>query len=118
MEKEEQELDLKDFKISRNALELIVGLATTEIEGVAGLSGTAIENIKDWLSKRQLAKGIKVSVEDDVFLVFLHVVLDYGFVISDVARKIQANVKNTLEMMTGIEVKSVDIFVDNISFSK
>ncbi len=118
MEKVEQEVSLEGFKISKNALESIVGLATVEIEGVAGLSGTIIENIKDRLSKRQLTKGVNVSVEDGVFLVLLHVVLDYGYVIGDVAKKIQANVKGTLEAMMDIEVKSVDIFVDNINFSK
>ncbi|HDP69845.1 MAG TPA: Asp23/Gls24 family envelope stress response protein [Actinobacteria bacterium] len=117
MEKE-QELDLKDFKISKSALEFIVGLATTEVEGVAGLSGTIIESIKDWVAKKQLTKGIDIVFQDGIFLVSAHVMLNYGYVIGDVSRKIQTNVKDALETMTGIEVKDVDIFVDNIVFSQ
>jgi len=115
MEKE-QELELKNFKISKNVLELIVGLATSEVEGVAGLSGTIMDSIKDWIGKKQLTKGIKVSVEDNVFIISVHVDLCYEYVISDVAKKIQKNIKSILETMTGTGVRTVDVFINNISF--
>ncbi|MDO8886518.1 Asp23/Gls24 family envelope stress response protein [Candidatus Oleimmundimicrobium sp.] len=118
MEKHEQELELNNFKISKSVLELIAGLETIEVEGVAGLSGTVVEGIKDWFTKKQQSKGVKVLIEDDVLSIILHVTLDYGYVISEVARKIQTNVKDTLETMMGIKVKNVDVFIDNINFSK
>lgn len=117
MEKE-QELEMKNFKISKNVLELIVGLAASEVEGVAGLSGTMMDSIKDWIGKKRLTKGIKVSVEDNVFLISIHVDLCYEYVISDVAKKIQKNIKSALETMTGIGVQTVNVFINNIIFNE
>ena len=44
--------------------------------------------------------------------------VEYGMSIPDVSLKVQENVKNTVETMTGLEVSQVNIQVQEISFKK
>ena len=111
-----QEFEFGDFKIANGVLELIAGIAVMEIEGIMSLSGSRIENITDFLGKRSLTKGIKVDVKDKQLSVDVHLTVDYGLALQDIARKAQENVKNVLEAMTGLSVKSVNVFIDNINF--
>jgi uncharacterized alkaline shock family protein YloU len=120
MEKEamesKQELEFGEFKIADGVLELIAGVAVMEIEGISSLSGSTMQNIADFLGKKSLTKGIKVGIEDGVLSIDIHVTVDYGQPLQEVAFKAQENVKNILEAMTGINVKSVSIHIDNINF--
>lgn len=111
-----QEFEFGDFKIASGVLELIAGIAVMEVEGVSGLSGSRIENITDFLGKKSLTKGIKVDVKDKEILVDIHLTVDYGLALQDIAGKAQENVKNILEAMTGLSVKCVNIYIDNINF--
>ncbi len=111
-----QELEFGDFKIADGVLELIAGIAVMEVEGISCLSGSAIENIADLLGKKSLTKGINVDVEDKELAIDIHLTVDYGQPLQEIAQKAQENVKNILEAMTGIDVKSVNIFIDNIKF--
>ena len=46
------------------------------------------------------------------------VMIDFGISIPDIALKIQENVKNTVETMTGLKVSQVNIHIQGISFKK
>ncbi len=106
--------EIGDVKIAPGVLELIVGLAATEVEGVAWLSGGAIGAISDWL-KRGPAKGVRVDFQDSAVAVELHLVIEYGSRLPDVARNVQENVKKAVESMTNCTVNAVDVYVDGLS---
>jgi uncharacterized alkaline shock family protein YloU len=110
------EFEFGDFKIASGVLELIAGIAVMEVEGVSSLTGSRIESITDFLGKKSLTKGIKVDVKDKELAVDIHLTVDYGLALQDIGRKAQENVKNILEAMTGLSVKCVNIFIDNINF--
>ena len=111
-----QELKFGDFKIADGVLELIAGVAVTEIEGISNLSGSTMENIADFLGKKSLTKGIKVDIEDGSLAIGIHITVNYGQPLQELALKAQENVKNILEAMTGMSVKAVNIYIDNINF--
>lgn len=111
-----QEFEFGDFKIADGVLELIAGIAVMEVEGISGLSGSTIENIAGFLGKKSLAKGIKVDASDRELCIEIHLTVNYGSALQDIARKAQENVKHIMEAMTGLEVKCVDIFIDYINF--
>lgn len=97
----------------------IANLAATEIDGVVSMSGSMVEDISGILSsKKGLTKGVKVEIEDDTTAVELSVVVKYGYKLQEVCKKAQDNVKNAIEMMTGLKVKSVNISVQSIVFEK
>ena len=53
----------------------IAGLAATEIEGVAGMSGGIMGGIAELLGKRNLTKGVKVEVAQEETTIDLSVIV-------------------------------------------
>jgi len=96
----------------------IAGLAATEIEGVAGMSGGIMGGIAEILGKKNLTKGVKVEVGQDETSIDLSVIMDYGIEIHKVCESIQKNVKKALETMTGLRVLSVNINVQGVRVEK
>ena len=59
-------------------------------------------------------KGIDVEMDEDGLRVRMNVTVSYGKPIHEVAREIQGEIKQELERMTGLDVTSVDIYVQNV----
>lgn len=112
----EEEIDEGTIKIADEVVGIITGLAATEVEGVAGMSGGLAGGIADMLGRKSLSKGVKVEVNEDTALVDVYVIIDYGNSIPDVAWKIQDNVKQAIEGMTGLDVKAVNVHVQGVNF--
>jgi uncharacterized alkaline shock family protein YloU len=118
---EEKEYPLKeviqngDVQIADEVVAIIAGLAATEVEGVAKMSGNIPNELVSKLGMKNLSKGVKVEVEPPHVSVILTLVLKYGYSIPKVSKLVQERVKNAIETMTGLEVVSVNIRVANLS---
>jgi uncharacterized alkaline shock family protein YloU len=108
--------ELGNIKIADEVVSIIAGLAATEVEGVAGMSGGVVGGIADMLGKRNLSKGVKVEVGDKQAAVDLYIVVKFGVRIPDVAWTIQENVKKAIESMTGLETVKINVHVQGVSF--
>jgi len=113
---ESEEDDEGSIKIADEVVGIITGLAATEIDGVAGMSGGLAGGLADMLGRKNLSKGVKVEVTDQSALVDVYVIINYGNSIPDVAWKIQDNVKQEIEGMTGLNVKAVNVHVQGVNF--
>ncbi|QJA09188.1 Asp23/Gls24 family envelope stress response protein [Romboutsia sp. CE17] len=98
-------------KISNDVIATIAGLAALEVEGVE-----TITTFTDKLLKNN--NGVKIQLEEEDVNLDIMVMIDYGISIPDIALKIQENVKNTVETMTGLKVSQVNIHIQGISFKK
>ena len=107
-----------DVNISDNVIEIISTIATEEIEGISGLSGKITDEITEIFGKKNLKKGVDVKIEEDKVIVDLHVVVDFGVKIPDVSWNVQQEVKSSIEEMTGLDVKEVNIHVQGIKEKK
>ncbi len=101
----------------------IAGLSLTEIEGIANIikyGGLRNDKSgkKNTLNIKNLTKGIRVDVKDNLVSVSITSVIEYGYSVPEVCRAIQENVKKTIETMTGMSVKSVDVHVTGLNFEK
>ncbi|MCL2695045.1 MAG: Asp23/Gls24 family envelope stress response protein [Clostridiales bacterium] len=96
----------------------IAFLAASEIEGVEGMSGTAIEGLTEKLGRKSYTKGIKVEVGNEECAVDLAVIVKYGFRIQDVCKKVQEAIKSAIETMTGLKVVEVNITVQSVVLEK
>ncbi|PWL41649.1 Asp23/Gls24 family envelope stress response protein [Christensenella sp. MSJ-20] len=96
----------------------IAGLATVEVPGVAGMSGGIVSGMAELLGRRNLTKGVKVAINEQECEVDLNIVVTYGVKIPEVTAKIQGDVKSSIETMTGLTVKSVDIHVQGVDLEK
>ena len=101
--------------IADDVIGVIGSIAAAEIEGVKSLSGTFSEEIMSVMGKKSFNKGVRVEMENDVILIELSVIVDYGTKIHEIAKQVQENVKVAIESMTGFKVSAVNVFVEGIN---
>ena len=104
------------IEISGDVIAVIAGVAVSEVQGVASMSGGFAGGITEVLSgKKNLAKGIKVDKTDDVVKIDVNIIVEYGSRIPDVAFEIQNRVKKSVENMTGLKVEEVNVHVQGVN---
>ena len=107
--------DNNEIKISNDVVAVIAGVAVSEVQGVAEMSG-GFAGITEVLSgKKNMSKGIKVEVGEKTTKIDVNIVVEYGTRIPDVAYEIQERVKKSVENMTGLKVLEVNVHVQGVS---
>ena len=108
--------EIGSIRIANEVVSVIAGLAATEIEGVAGMSGGIAGGIAEALGRKNLSRGVKVEVGEEETIVDLYLIVHYGVRIPDVAFEVQDSVKRAIEKMTGLRVLKVNIHVQGVLF--
>ncbi|MEW6724395.1 MAG: Asp23/Gls24 family envelope stress response protein [Bacillota bacterium] len=110
--------EVGNVKIADDVVGVIAGIAATEVDGVAGMSGSFVGGISEMLmlGKKNLSKGVKVEVGQREAAIDLYVVIEYGVRIPDVAQRVQDNVKVAVESMTGLRVVEVNVHIQGVAF--
>ena len=103
-------------RIADEVVSIIAGMAATEVDGIAGMSGGLVGGIAEILGKKNLAKGVKVEVGETEAAVDLYIIVKFGVRIPDVALNVQEKVKNAIESMTGLSVVEVNVYVQGVGF--
>ncbi|MBA4542974.1 MULTISPECIES: Asp23/Gls24 family envelope stress response protein [Thermoactinomyces] len=109
------ENQLGKVEIAPEVIQIISGIAASRVEGVVGLSGGVASNLNQLLGRKNVKKGIRVEL-DDQLVIELAVVVQYGYNIPEVGQEIQEQVKSAVESMTGLIVDQVVVRVDGIKF--
>ena len=117
----EKEIVKKDsslgaIRIADEVVSIIAGLAATEVDGIAGMSGGIAGGIAEMLGRKNFAKGVKVEVGEKEAAVDLFIIVKYGVRIPDIALAVQENVKQAIETMTGLSVVEVNVHVQGVGF--
>ncbi|MGI6703122.1 MAG: Asp23/Gls24 family envelope stress response protein [Clostridia bacterium] len=106
---------LGSILIGEDVLANIAGIATMECYGLVGMaSKSSTDGIVELLKKEHLSKGVKVYTEEDALIIDLYIVVKFGTKISAIAQNIIDKVKYSVETMTGIEVKRVNVNVKGV----
>lgn len=105
--------------IADSVVAKIAGIAAREIPGVhqMGSGGArAFGAIRDRLpvGGEGLSQGIKVEVGQKEAAIDADIVVEYGLSIVDVTQGVRRNVIDRIEGMTGLQVKEVNVYVDDI----
>lgn len=101
---------------AEDVIATIASLAAGDVEGVHSMSGTAMEGLSEKFGKKSYTKGVRVEVGSQECAVDLTLVIKYGYRIQEVAKKVQQEVKNAIETMTGLNVVEVNVAVNSIYF--
>jgi len=108
-----------NLTISEEVIGIIAGLAAAEVDGVSGMTLGFVDGINQMLgNNKKYTKGVKIELEGNDVTIDLYVIVKYGVKIPDVAFSIQNSVKNSVESMTGLNVKAVNINVQGVTFDK
>lgn len=111
-----EKTDIGTIQIAPEVIEVIAGLATVEVQGVAGMSGGFGGGIAELLGRKNLSKGVKVEVGQREAAVDVSIIVEFGNRIPEVASAIQRNVKQTIESMTGLSVVEVNVHIHDVQF--
>lgn len=104
------------IEISSDVIAVISGVAVSEVEGVYGMAGGFAGGITEvFKGKKNLAKGIKVDVQNNKAKIDVNIIVEYGARIPDVAFSIQNKVKSSVEDMTGLKVDEVNVHVQGVN---
>ncbi|MCI6859288.1 MAG: Asp23/Gls24 family envelope stress response protein [Eubacterium sp.] len=106
--------EVGQVQIADEVVAVIAGLAATEVDGVAKMSGNITNEIVSILGMKKLSKGVKVAISGEEVEVSLNLVLKYGVSIPKTSEEVQDKVKNAIETMTGLHVSEVNIRIAGI----
>ncbi len=104
------------IKISEEAIAGIVSMVVAQMKGVSAMSGSMTSGLTEMLGKKNLTKGVKVELNKQDVIIALHIFVEYGVKIPKLALEIQNQVRDSIQTMTGLKVKEVNIYVQGVTF--
>ena len=99
------------LQISTEVIAKIARLAALEVDGVADVATGTSQNVRSLLGRTGLQKPVAVVMEDGIATVTVHITVVYGNKVMPLCEKVQENVKQAIQNMTGITVARVDVLV-------
>jgi uncharacterized alkaline shock family protein YloU len=97
--------------VADDAIAVIAGTAALEADGVAGLAGHFVSNIKEARNRKHMARGVNVAIEGGSVTVSADITVKYGVKVQEVCRAVQEKIKTAIETMTGITATEVNVTV-------
>ncbi|REJ10536.1 Asp23/Gls24 family envelope stress response protein [Halobacillus trueperi] len=102
---------LGNIEIAPEVIEVIAGIAVSEVAGVASMRGNFASGVAERLGKKNHGKGVKVELTENGILIDAYVVMDYGISIPDTAQKIQDNTRQALRNMTALDINEINVHI-------
>lgn len=109
---------LGKVEIAPDVIEVITGIAASEVEGISSMRGSFASDVVERFGKKSHSKGVKVELTENEIIIDLYVVIDFGVSIPKVAEKLQTNIRQTLKNMTALEVNEVNVHVVGIQMEQ
>ena len=104
--------------ISSDVFSNITGAAATNCYGVKGMAvRSKTDGLVHLLKRESMAKGVKVFYnEDSTVSIELHIIVENGVNLVAVCSSIMSEVRYVVSTTTGVQVQSVDVYVDSMRF--
>ena len=113
-----EETRLGKIEVSPTAIASIASQAVLECYGVVGMATKDLASgIVEILQPASHRRGVDIQIGDDLIVVDLYVVIEYGTRIATVAKNIQSVVKYTVEKALGVPVSAVNVHVQDLRIS-
>jgi len=116
LEMNQEDNSLGKVEIAPEVIEVIAGIAASEVEGVAQMRGNFATGVVERLGKKNHGKGVKVDLSDDGISVDVYCVIIFGVSIPNVAQSIQDNIRQALLNMTALEINEINVHVVGVQF--
>ena len=90
----------------------VVGHTAAECYGVVGMA--ARRRVQRLLSRDRVTQGIAVGGDAGGLTIDLHVVVEYGLNLAEVASTLRSRVAYEVERLTGLPVASVEVHIESV----
>lgn len=107
----------KGGKVSyeRSVVTQIIELACKEIAGVASFA-VGMKNAVRGVVSKKFKKGIYLNFTEDGIETTVYLNALFGHSVSDVAYRVQENIKKSVESMTEYKMKKINVIIVGVSF--
>jgi len=104
------------INIASEVFTILTGDAATNCFGVKGMTVRSVtDGLVHLLKKESMSKGVHITYNDDnTISVELHIAIDQGVNIPVICESITDRVRYQVTTGTGVDIKSVDIFIDTM----
>jgi len=103
-------------QLAPEVLEVIIGIATNEVDGVATTKGNFATGVAEKFGKVFHGKGVKTDWTGDKLVIDVYCVVQYGHSIPTVATEIQRQIRHAVYNMTSLETEEVNVHITGIDF--
>ena len=110
------DVELGRVQLAPEVLEVIIGIATTEVKGVANTRGNFASGVAEKFGKVMHGKGVKMEWSEDGLTIDVYCVVEYGYSVPSVALEIQKQIRHAIFHMTSLETKEVNVHITGIQF--
>jgi len=110
--------DKGGINISEDVIAVIAANAVLEIDGVHSLYTAHGKELTDLVSKKSLARGIRIGIEENEITVDVGIMVKAGAVVNEVGREVQDAVVTAIESTTAVKVNSVNVSICGIAFKR
>ncbi|GAK04666.1 putative alkaline-shock protein [Geomicrobium sp. JCM 19037] len=112
----EMNSQLGTIDISREVVATVAGGAATDCYGIVGMASQKQikDGISELLKRDNFSRGVVIREENEDLIIDMYIIVSYGTKISEVAYNVQTKVKYQLEKLLGLNVESVNIFVQGV----
>jgi uncharacterized alkaline shock family protein YloU len=107
-----QASELGRITIAPEAIAQIVGHTAAECYGVVGMAGKG--RVARLLTREKLTHGIDVTSRDDGLVIDLHVVVEYGLNLAEVAATVRSRVAYEVQRLAGVPVSAVEVHIEDV----
>jgi len=99
------------IEIVPEVLEVILGIAAVQVDGVYQMRGSLAASINEWFGRANHGKGVNLTVEADRIIADVYVYLNYGVSVPKVALAMQTSLREQLMYMTDLTLAEVNVHV-------
>ncbi|HHV07223.1 MAG TPA: Asp23/Gls24 family envelope stress response protein [Firmicutes bacterium] len=111
----ESRTELGKIAIGKEVIATLAGAAAMEGYGLVGMASRRItDGFVELLGQENWSRGVEVKIDGDNVHITLHVIVNYGVRISEVAKNVMERVKYAVEDVTGLKVARVDVHVQGV----
>jgi uncharacterized alkaline shock family protein YloU len=101
--------------VSADAVARIVGLTAAECYGVVGTKPA--KKLGRLIPGGRATRGIEVTGDEHGLSIALHVVVEHGLNLAEVASTVRNRVSYEVGRMTGLEIASVEVHIEAVQVS-
>lgn len=103
------------LQISTEAIAKIAKCAALEIDGVKAISCGGQKTVRGILERVSIHQPVEVEIKDGTASLTMYLMVAFGCKVPAVSAKVQENVKNAIQNMTGVTVSQVNIVLAGIA---
>lgn len=101
-------------EVSREAIATLAAQAACQVPGVVSCHRSPVDSLASMVKREFVHKGIKVESTEGGYRLGIHLKVEYGVNLPELAREVREKVREYLEGLTDVRVEEVEVVVEDV----